>query len=49
MVCGVHFRSDLVAGQSLGTALALKLMETPAFETDYAAAKAELVQAGLTK
>jgi acid phosphatase (class A) len=49
MVCGVHFRSDLVAGQTLGTAIALKLMEVPSFETDFAAAKAELVTAGLTK
>ena len=49
LVCGAHFPSDLVAGQALGTALALKLMEVPSFKADYAAAKAELVQAGLTK
>jgi acid phosphatase (class A) len=49
MVCGVHFRSDLVAGQALGTAMALKLMDVPSFKADYDAAKAELVQAGLTK
>ena len=49
MVCGVHYRSDLVGGQALGTAMALKLMEAPSFKADYAAAKAELVQAGLTK
>ena len=49
MVCGVHYRSDLVGGQALGTALALKLMEVPSFKADYAAAHAELVQAGLTK
>ena len=49
MVCGVHFRSDLVAGQTLGTALALMLMDVPSFKADFAASKAELVQAGLTK
>ncbi len=49
VVCGVHFPSDTVAGQALGTALALKLMEVPSFQADFAAAKAELVQAGLTK
>lgn len=49
MVCGVHFRSDLVAGQALGTALALKLMDVPSFKSDFAAAKAELIKAGLTK
>jgi len=49
MVCGVHYRSDIVGGQALGTALALKLMEVPSFRADYDAAKAELVQAGLTK
>ncbi len=48
LVCGVHYRSDIVGGQALGTALALKLMEVPSFEADYAAAHAELVQAGLT-
>ena len=49
MVCGVHYRSDTVGGQALGTAIALKLMEVASFRADYAAAKAELVQAGLTK
>ncbi len=49
MVCGVHFRSDTVAGQTLGTALALKLMDVPSFKADFDAAKAELIKAGLTK
>ena len=49
VVCGVHYPSDTVAGQTLGTALALKLMEVPSFQADFAAAKAELVKAGLTK
>ncbi len=49
LVCGVHYRSDIVAGQTLGTAMALKLMEVPSFKADYDAAKAELIKAGLTK
>jgi acid phosphatase (class A) len=49
LVCGAHFRSDIVAGQTLGTALALKLMDVPSFKADFDAAKAELVKAGLTK
>lgn len=42
LVCGVHFRSDIVAGQQFGTVLALRLMEKPAFKAEMAAARAEL-------
>jgi acid phosphatase (class A) len=42
LVCGVHFRSDIVAGQQFGTLLALKLMENSAFQQQMAAAQAEL-------
>lgn len=42
LVCGVHFRSDIVAGQEFGTALALRLMEKPAFRAQMDAARAEL-------
>lgn len=42
LICGVHYRSDIVAGQQFGTVLALKLMEKPAFQQQMAAAKAEL-------
>jgi acid phosphatase (class A) len=42
LVCGVHFRSDIVAGQEFGTALALKLMQNPAFRAQMDAARAEL-------
>ncbi len=47
MTCGVHFRSDLAAGQALGTVLGLDLLNSPAFQADYAAAADELVKAGL--
>ena len=42
LVCGVHYRSDIVAGQQFGTLLALRLMEKPQFQTLMAAAQAEL-------
>ena len=46
LVCGMHFRSDIVAGQELGTIIALDLMQNAAFQVDYDAAKAELAHAG---
>ena len=42
LVCGVHYRSDIVAGQQFGTILALKLMQKPAFQQQMAAAQTEL-------
>jgi acid phosphatase (class A) len=46
LVCGVHFRSDIVAGQQFGTILALRLMQNPAFRSQMDAARAELRAAG---
>ena len=42
LTCGVHFRSDIVAGQQYGTVIALKLMENPEFKAQMAKARAEL-------
>jgi membrane-associated phospholipid phosphatase len=42
LVCGVHFRSDIVAGQQFGTILALKLMQNPRFQAQMTLAHAEL-------
>jgi acid phosphatase (class A) len=42
LVCGVHFRSDIVAGQEFGTILALRLMQNPQFQAQMDAARAEL-------
>jgi len=42
LVCGMHFRSDIVAGQEFGTALALTLMQKPEFKAAMEAARAEL-------
>jgi acid phosphatase (class A) len=47
LICGYHFRSDIVAGQEMGTVLALSLMQTPAFQTEMAAARTELHAANL--
>jgi membrane-associated phospholipid phosphatase len=44
LVCGVHYRSDIVAGQQFGTILALRLIENPAFKAQMAKARAELPQ-----
>jgi acid phosphatase (class A) len=45
LVCGVHYRGDIVAGQTLGTALVLRLMQKPAFKAEVEAARAELTAA----
>jgi acid phosphatase (class A) len=47
LYCGVHYRSDVAAGQVLGTALVLKLMQKPAFKAEADAARAELTAAHL--
>jgi acid phosphatase (class A) len=46
LVCGMHYRSDIAAGQQFGTLLALRLMERPDFQARMTAAKAELRAAG---
>ena len=43
LVCGVHYRSDIVAGQQFGTVLALRLMQNPTFRAQMELARAELV------
>ena len=45
LYCGVHYRSDLRAGQVLGNVLVVKLMEKPAFREELEAARAELTAA----
>ncbi len=42
LICGMHFRSDIVAGQQYGTVLALRLMQKPEFQAGMDAARAEL-------
>lgn len=42
LVCGVHFRSDIVAGQQFGTAVTLLLMQDPAVRSQMSDAREEL-------
>jgi len=42
LVCGVHFRSDIVAGQQFGTVLALRLMQNAQFQAQMNLARTEL-------
>jgi acid phosphatase (class A) len=49
LVCGVHFRSDIAAGQTLGTAIGAELLQTPALQPDLEAARRELIAAGLAR
>lgn len=45
LTCGVHYRSDIVAGQVLGTVVAEELLADPEFRRDFEAAKAEVLSA----
>lgn len=49
LVCGVHFRSDTVAGQVLGTYMGKALLQNAAFHAKVEAARTELKAAGLTR
>jgi hypothetical protein len=49
MVCGVHYRSDTVAGQVIGTVIGHDLLRSPLMQTDLTAARSELKAAGLTE
>ena len=47
LVCGMHRRRDIQAGQVLGTVVAELLLRNPGFKSDFAAAKSELEAAHL--
>jgi acid phosphatase (class A) len=47
VICGMHFRSDIVAGQQFGTIMAIRLMQNPQFAADMNAARTELAAAHL--
>ncbi|MDB5422848.1 MAG: phosphatase family protein, partial [Phenylobacterium sp.] len=47
LVCGVHYRADVDAGQVLGNVLVARLMTKPAFNAELEAARAELAAARL--
>ncbi len=48
MVCGQHFRSDIEAGQVLGSVVATDLLRDPKFRPEVDAARRELKAAHLT-
>jgi len=48
LICGVHFRSDIIASEALGTSVGVMLLKSPALQDQIAAARAELKAAGLT-
>ena len=47
LVCEVHFRSDVTAGEVLGLVVAERLMAKPEFVAQYARAQAELREAAI--
>ena len=49
LVCGMHRRRDIQAGQVLGTVVAELLLRNPGFKSDFAAAKQELEAANITR
>ena len=51
LVCAMHYPTDVAAGEEIGRAVAVEAVQTPAFQADVAAARAELEAArrsGLT-
>ncbi len=46
MVCGVHYRSDVAAGEAIGTIIGHDMLNSPKMQADLAAARAELKAAG---
>lgn len=49
IVCGMHYRRDIVAGQVLGTTVAVSLMHNAEFKTEFDAAEQELKAAHLAQ
>jgi acid phosphatase (class A) len=49
MICGAHHLSDIIAGQVLGTMIAVELMKNVTFRQQMDSAQSELRAAGLTR
>jgi acid phosphatase (class A) len=47
LVCEVHYRSDVTAGEALGLIVAERLMAKPSFRLQFNRARAELARAGI--
>lgn len=48
LVCSMHYRRDIEAGQTLGTLVAYTLLQTPDVKAQFAKAEQELRAAGIT-
>lgn len=48
IICEQHFRSDVTAGEALGLLIAERLMDKLEFKRQFAAARTELAEAGVT-
>ena len=48
LVCGMHYPSDVAAGEAVGRAVVAELIATPAFQRDLPAARAEIEAARAT-
>lgn len=48
LICGAHHRSDIAAGQVVGTLLATEMLQNETFQERLRAAREELRRAGLT-
>ncbi len=48
LICGMHFRGDIIAGQVVGTTVAMELLNNPAFKAELDAAVLELRAAKIT-
>jgi len=49
LVCGMHFRADIVAGQTLGVVVGLKLLDKPRFREEVDLARSELLASKLAR
>lgn len=49
LVCSMHYRTDIVAGQVLGTLIGYELLRNRTFHRDFVAARGELVKAGIAR
>lgn len=45
LVCSMHFRRDIVAGEVLGTVVASELLHNPGFKAEFEGARQELIAA----
>jgi acid phosphatase (class A) len=49
LVCSMHYRRDIMAGEALGTVIGYALLQNAAFQQQFALAKAELKSAHITQ